>query len=280
MGKETQKILIYTDFSVVGEKSIEWGLFFAERFEKDISIVHVVDENSRSYFGKDRTIEKAKERLEEISQKIASEKNINCEYIVGEGCTCTIINSTAEKIDAFIIIIGVFGKNDMQFLSGTSAGKIIRKSRIPYFVVSKNSISPSLEKSIVLPIDIRKENKEKTGWASYFAKHLPCNIKIMFSDENETNIKNNVNFCTKFFSNLELDYEKVISQKSLTKSIEKRAIKFSKNNDSLFVIILSTKETTLMDKIFGFREDSLIANPDSIPILCINPQKDLYIPCI
>ena len=35
MGKETQKILIYTDFSVVGEKSIEWGLFFAERFEKD-----------------------------------------------------------------------------------------------------------------------------------------------------------------------------------------------------------------------------------------------------
>lgn len=280
MRNESQKILIYTDFSVVGEKSIEYGVFFAERFKKDIYLVHVVDENSRNYFGKENTIEKAKEMLMDVSEKINNKKFINCDYHVEEGCTCTIINSNAERIDAFFIILGVHGTNDPQFLSGASAGKIIRKSRIPYFVVTKNSIMPESNKSIVLPIDIRKENKEKIGWVSYFAKNLPSDVKIIFSENNETKIKNNVAFSINFFKNLNISYEKVIFQKSIKKSIEKRAVKFAKNNDYLFVVALSTKESTIFDKIFGYREDSLISNPDSIPILCINPQKDLYIPCI
>ncbi|MDR2836593.1 MAG: universal stress protein [Bacteroidales bacterium] len=279
MTKIQQKILIYTDFSEVGQKSIEWGIFLAKKIEKNILLIHVIDKNSVNYLG-DNTKEKATILLNNICQEIISKESINCESYIEEGCTCTIINSTAEKIDAFIVVLGTHGKSDIQFLSGLDTGKIIRKSRIPYFVVQKNTLSPNYQNGIILPIDFRKENKEKTSWVSFFAKYLKTDIKIFYPDSNDDSIKNNIQFCTKFFNDLSLTYEKVIVQSSLFNDLEKNAIKFAKNNNAFAIVILTTKNSSFFDKIFGFKEDKLISNKQNIPVLCINPRKDLYIPCV
>ncbi len=276
---KVQNILVYTDFSQVGEKSLQWAIFLAKKFKRRLQIIHVINENSYIYFSKNDVRAEVGKALSELCVKIKEEHNIDSEYFVDEGCTCTIINSTAERIDAFLIVMGNHGKNDPQFLSGHAAIKIIRKARIPYFVVQKNSPDPDDRKNIVLPLDFQKEMKEKTGWVTYFAKNIKTAIDIVYFANPDDRVKNNIKFCTKFFDKFELTHKNHELAKS-GNSINTSAVKLATDSNALCVTILTTKEETFLQRIFGLPETSIISNPSGIPVLCINPKKDLYIPCI
>lgn len=277
---KVQDILVYTDFTEVSEKSLKWAIFLAKKFKKNIYLVHVINENSYIYFDKSNVHSEAEEALKFFCDDIYKTHGVSCKYYLEQGCTCTIINSTAERIDAFIIVLGTHGKNDPQFLSGLSLVKIIHKSRIPYFVVQKNSKIPDDSKNIIVPIDIKKEGKEKTGWVSYFAQHINSKVEILFNKSDDERQKNNIFFCTKFFNELNIKYEKCEIQNSYLKSLNSQSIRYASEYDGLLVVVTTTKNPNFYNKIFGFPETKIISNSFGIPVLCINPQKDLYIPCI
>lgn len=276
---KVQKILVYTDFTEVGEKSVQWGVFLAKKFKRKLQLIHVINENTYNYFSQANADFKVKETLIDFCKDIKETHSIDCDYFVDEGCTCTIINSTAERIDAFLVILGAHGKNDPQFLSGAATVKIIRKARIPYFIVQKNTPPPDEKKKIVMPLDYRKETKEKTGWVTYFAKNLESNIELNYFKEPEDSLKKNIKFCTNFFDKYGLSYTKSPLSRNRS-SIDKIALKNTDAERTLCMCILTTKEESLITKIFGFLETSIISNTSGIPILCINPKKNLYIPCI
>ncbi|HOZ30699.1 MAG TPA: universal stress protein [Bacteroidales bacterium] len=277
--KKVQNILAYTDFTEVGEKTIQWAVFLAKKFQRNLQIVHVINENTYNYFNKNEAHFEVKETLEEYCKTIKEDHNVDCEYFVDEGCTCTIINSLAERVDAFLIIIGTHGKSDPQFLSGQSAVKIIRKSRIPYFVVQKKSPIPDDTKNIAMSLNSLKEMKEKTGWVTYFAKNIKTWIDIIYYEIDDSRLVSNISFCKKFFEKYELVYKKHILPKSRT-SINKASLKIAFEENSLCLAIITTKEENLIHKIFGFPETKIISNSIGIPVLCVNPKKDLYVPCL
>lgn len=277
--KKNQDILVYTDFTEVGEKSVLWASFLARKFKRNLQIIHVINENSLIYFSKDDTYDEAKEALAALCEDISSTHGIKCKYIVEEGCTCTIINSNAERIDAFFVVLGTHGKNDPQFLSGSSAIKIIRKARIPYFVVQKNSPVPDSKKRFILPMNFKKEAKQKVGWTTYFALNLKLEIDLFYYENPQDNLKKNIHFTNTFFNNYSFKYEHKPQPKKY-KSIEKLAVDYADEIDAFCICLLISSKENLVTKIFGFPETSIITNSAGIPVLCVNPKKDLYIPCI
>lgn len=274
-----QDILVYTDFTEVGEKSILWGLFLAKKFERKLKFIHVINENTYTYFSKDDVYGEITAVFEEMCKMYKSDYGIECTYLIDEGCTCTVINSTAEREDAFLVVLGVHGKNDPQFLSAHAAVKIIRKSRIPYFVIQKKSPLPDEKNEIILPIDGKRETKEQTGWTTYFAKHIDTNIDLIFYNTDDNRIQNNVFFCTKFFDRYELRYTKTGLQNS-GYSIVRTAMSHIAPDRVLFIVAMTTKDESFMYRLFGFPETRLISNSLRLPVLCINPKKNLYIPCV
>jgi len=276
--KTKRKILVYTDFTSVGERTVQWGVYFAEKFGMELMLLHVINENTYTYFRKGSAEEEVKETLADYCKSIKEDHDINAEYYVEEGCTCTIINSTAERIDAYLILIGTHGKDDLQFLSGESAVKIIRKARIPYFVIQKNTPYPSYGNKIVMSMDVAKEMKEKTGWVTYFAKHLEQVIDIVHKKSMDTRLSNNIQFSSKFFDRYELVYNRIVLNEK--KRIDKQAVDYASNNECKLLVITTTKDEHFWHKIFGFPESKIIANDKGIPVLCVNPRKDLYVPCV
>lgn len=274
-----QKILVYYDFTDISKKSLLWAAFFAKRFKKELYLIHVIDQNTYNYFSKINTVNEILAEFQKICSKVYEEFKVISDFSVQEGCTCTVINSTAEKLDAFMVVLGTHGKNDPQYISGEAVVKIIRKSRFPYFVIQKNSALPDENKNIVLPLDTKKETKEKTGWVSFFGKNTPSKINMIYEDIEDDRLKNNIIFCSKFLNELKITYTKETLNKSW-RGINSRAIKYANKNNGLMIIITTTKETNIFHKIFGFPETGIISNSSGIPVLCINPKKDLYIPCI
>ncbi len=277
--KKNQDILVYTDFTEVGEKSVLWAIFLAKKFKRNLQIVYVINENSNLYFCKSDTEFEARQALLALCQDIKTTHGVDCQFILEEGCTCTIINSNAERIDAFLVIIGTHGKNDPQFISGSSLIKIIRKARIPYFVIQKNSPVPDNKKKILLPMSFENEAKQKVGWATYFALNLKIAIDLFYYENPQDNLKKNVKFTTSFFNNYSLNYQHK-TQKRVNRSIEKTALKYADEQDAFCISILISSKDNLITKIFGYPETSIVSNVAGIPVLCINPKKDLYIPCI
>ena len=277
--EKVQQILVYTDLTPLGNKCLEWGVFFAKEYKKELMIIHVINDNTYQILGKSKTEEKVRDKLESIKKNIENDFNLKCHTYFEEGCTCTILNSVAESHDTFFNIIAVHGKSDLQFMSGQSAVKIIRKSRIPYFVIQKNSSSPSDNRSILLPLDLNKEMKEQTGWVTYLAKNLNAEIDIFVPNIKDDRLKNNLLFCTRFFDKFELKYNKVIAPVKYT-GFSNAALSYADNHNSLFMTLMSTKESNLLNYIFGYKETRIISNKRGIPIFIINPKKDLYIPCI
>ncbi|MBP8994574.1 MAG: universal stress protein, partial [Bacteroidales bacterium] len=70
--KKNQDILVYTDFTEVGEKSVLWASFLARKFKRNLQIIHVINENSLIYFSKDDTYDEAKEALAALCEDISS----------------------------------------------------------------------------------------------------------------------------------------------------------------------------------------------------------------
>jgi hypothetical protein len=274
-----QKILVYTDFSPLGKKCVEWGVFFAKKFDKELLLLHVITDNTYHIFDKETISQDVDNELKTISERIENIHKLKIHTYYEQGCTCTIINSVAEAHDTFFNIIGVHGKSDPQFLSGQSAVKIIKKSRIPFFVLQRNSSLPANITPILLPIDIKKEKKEQTGWVTYLSKNLKTEIDIFIPNVNDERLKNNLLFSTKFFDEFDLRYNKVISSSKYF-GFNKSALEFANTHDCMFMMAMTTKDPSLMDWIFNPPEVDLISNKKGIPVFIINPKKDLYIPCI
>ncbi|MDD4235275.1 MAG: universal stress protein [Bacteroidales bacterium] len=277
--RKDQEILVYDDFTQAGKKALEWGIFLSKNLKKQLFILHVINENSPNSgeYGKDK-FSNANNRLEKLCTEIEQEHQVKVAYAYEEGCTCTIINSNAEKRDSLFVIAAIHGLNEIQYLSGKSLIKIVRKARIPYLVLHKESPAPELGKSFLFPISMQKEMKQKVGWATFFAFRMKIDIELFLPKERE-DIANNLQFAKKFFSSYELDYKEIFTNTSQFK-INTEAIKYADTSRVLMMCVITTLNVSLIDRIIGLPESRLCSNSKRLPILLVNPRKDLYVPCV
>ena len=276
--QKPQEILVYTDFTSAGDKAIEWGTYLAQNLKKNLLILHVINDNTpqdKDLSSKDETVKK---RLKELIAEISNQAKIIVDSYFEEGCTCSIINATAERRNVAFIITAIHGLNDPQYLSGKSVLKIVSKARIPYLVLQKNSPKPEENKDLLFPVTMQKEIKQKVGWASFFAFKLMEKIQIILP-QNTEDLTSNIQFAHKFFKSFEIDFSEQQFNTSQFK-INKHCIKIADISKHLMLVTINTNNRSLYKRIFGSEESRLIANKKGLPVLLINPKDDLYIPCL
>jgi hypothetical protein len=276
--QKPQEVLVYTDFTSAGDKAIEWGIYLAQNLKKNLLILHVINDNTPQDKDLNNKDETTKKRLNNLVTEISNQNKIITESYYEEGCTCSIINATAERRNVAFIIAAIHGLNDPQYLSGKSLIKIVRKARIPYLVLQKNSPKPNENKAILLPITMQKEIKQKVGWATFFAFKLMEKIQLI-QPKNTEDLASNIQFAHKFFKSFEIDFSEQQFNTSQFK-IKTHCIKIADTSKHLMLVVLTTKNLSVYNRIFGTEETRLIANKKGLPVLLINPKNDLYIPCL
>lgn len=277
--EKVQQILIYIDFTNISNKCIEWGAFFAEKFEKNILLLHVINDNTKYLLKNDNIEDEVETKLKSLSSEISDKYGIKTDYYYEEGCDCTIINSTAESFDCFFNVIGVHGKNDPQFFSGFSAAKVIRKSRVPFFVIQPNTPSPDINKPLLLPVNVQKEIKETVGWVTFLAKNLTTGVEVFMPQSDDIRVKNNLSFSVNFLKKFNLRFNKVITSAKYFR-FKSKALDYAHKSDCLLMVSLGTVKLSIFEHIFGDPAARVISNNKGMPVFIITPKKDLYVPCI
>jgi hypothetical protein len=158
----------------------------------------------------------------------------------------------------------------------------LQRSQIPFLFV-KGSISNYLEyKHVALPVDFRKVMKDTSLWASYFGRFNHSAISVLSASEKDKEgahgIKKNLKFIEKLLYKLHLDVNFKTTEKG-SFGLPFEALDQCKKNGQDLLIIPSSKNISLIDLIVGLPETKIIKKAGQIPVLCINPKRDMYILC-
>jgi len=269
MENQSKPILIPTDLSVVAQYAIEWAVPFAKLSNTDIVLVHIVKKTDDIL---DATV-KVEAEAEEASKNFG----VPVTGIVREGTIFTTIGETVDELDASLVIMGTHGVKGMQKLTGSWALKVIVTSKVPFIVVQSPPRKSSIDR-IAFPVDFKRENREKIGWAYFVAKLFNSTVYILRADpardkKIEQGIRTNLVFTEKFLRGKNVKFDVAVAKGK--ESFAKESVQFAEEIEADLILITTTKGISRMDYVLGASEQDVISNSSNIPVMCINPRKSV-----
>ena len=262
MENQSKPILIATDFTVVAQYAIEWAVPFVKSTNAGMVLVHIVKKADE--------IPDAMAKVEAEAEEAASKFGVQVTGIVREGSIFSTVGETVDELDASLVVMGTHGIKGMQKITGSWALKVIVTSKVPFIVVQSLPRKDTVDR-IVFPIDFKRENREKIGWAYFVAKMFNSKVYILRAEpardkKIEQGVKTNLVFTEKFLRSKNINYEVSVAK-------GKESLQYAEEIDADLILITTTKGISLTDYVLGASEQEVIANNANIPVMCVNPRK-------
>lgn len=173
-----EKILWATDFHQAAVDAMQTAVMLAKKFHSGIILIHVIPELEDISLPKDTVIENIKKMLANIRDRISSEGINTPEPILLIGSPFDQITRYADELNVNIIILGAGEKLGTQkFQLGITAGRIIRDSRKPVWIVKKGA-APQL-KEILCPVDFSDSSERALKNAIHLARQFEAQLTVL-----------------------------------------------------------------------------------------------------
>jgi nucleotide-binding universal stress UspA family protein len=258
-------IIVPWDFTQRAINAYEHAVNLANILKREIILLHIV----RDVTDIDNSFEKLNAKISELKKDF----KINTHPIIKTGSIFDTIREVALEHKAEMVVMGTHGRKGMQKIFGSRALKVIANSKIPFVVIQEKPVSDKFEK-ILFPIDFRSENKEQVKYLHYLSSNFGSKFllfKRKTSDRRfKRSIASNLHFVESFLKNSSVNYE--IYSAPGKKSFEKEVVRFAKEMNVDMMLVLTTRDIGFFDYLMAAREQYIIANPEKIPVMCINPK--------
>jgi nucleotide-binding universal stress UspA family protein len=268
MANTVKPLMVPWDFTPVGEYALEHAVKIARIDGNPVYLAHIA--KKKDEVGKLRGI------LDAQAIEIFKKYSIKPHAIVRYGTIFSSLGEIADEIDAEMVIMGTHGIKGMQKLTGSWALKVIVSSKVPFVIVQSPPEDNKFE-HIVLPIDFRKEDKEKVNWLVYLYKHFNSRIHILKPQKSDKRLLQGVNtnilFTKKILDQKNVKYDIITAPGE--KSFARETIEYAVQIKAGLIVIMTTKNIGLADYVMGADEQYIIANSAKIPVMCINPRIGL-----
>ena len=268
MESTIKPLMVPWDFTKVAEYALEHAVKIAKIDGNPIYLAHIAKSKEET--------DKLKGILDIYAVEVFKKYSIKPKVIVKPGNIFTGIGEMADEIDAEMVIMGTHGMKGMQKLTGSWALKVIVHSKVPFVVVQSPPEDNKFE-HIVLPVDFRKEDKEKVNWLVYLYKHFSSKIHIIKTEKSDRKLVKGVNaniaFTRKILEQKHVKYDIITAPGK--KSFAKETIDYAVKINAELIVIMTTKNIGFTDYVMGADEQYIIANSAKIPVMCINPRIGL-----
>lgn len=279
------KILVPTDFSETSMAALEYAAFVAKKLDADITLLHVIElyEHNTALRGNktlnDIILKGVKTKLDDIIQKNKYLKDIKILTKSKQGKIYKEIDNVANDGNFDMIIMGTHGASGIRELKrvmlGTNSYRVMHNANCPVLTIRKGKKVIKF-KSVVLPLDITKETKQKVKWAIEWAKVFGATLHVVsvsrFIDEFIVDINS-----LKFQLHEVARKIKAADVPCTTKMIRHNDIadsilKHSKNMNADLTIIMTRQERKMNELWLGSSSKSII-NDSLRPVLTLRPKK-------
>jgi nucleotide-binding universal stress UspA family protein len=269
MSDEKKKILVPTDFTKVADCAMNHAMKLAERTGAEVCLFHVVDKPAH--------IEEVLTKLNmEVDRARVWSSKVTVTPLVRVGSVYEDIGDAAAEIGATLIIMGTHGMRGMQFITGSRALRVITSSDVPFVVVQERAIKEGGYDSIVVPLDLHKETRQKLTLVADMAKTFNSKVHLLTPKENDEflhkQLLNHIKFADQYLSERGIEHDATISEEDsndFVAAVVKHAVKV----DADLITIMNLAQGNIFGVLGVPYEQEIITNEAQIPVMCMNPRE-------
>lgn len=269
MSGKTNKILVPTDFTKVADNAIGHAMRLAKHAGAEVYLLHVV--------AKQDEVDETRRKLElEQERARAMEQGVAVHKLVRVGSIFDDIGDAAAEIDADLIVMGTHGMRGMQFITGSRALRVITSSNTPFIVVQERPIKEGGYDSIVVPLDLHKETRQKLTVVADMARTFNSKVHLIVPKEDDEflhkQLQNHIKFANQYLDERGIAHDAVIAEED-SDDFVKAVVKHAVAVDADLIAIMNLAQGNIFGVLGVPYEQEIITNEAQIPVMCVNPRE-------
>ena len=262
------KLLVPTDFTNEAHSAIQHAVKLGVIVQAEVILLNVVKDKS------DIPAATTKLKEEEKWAKTVNDQ-IDVRSIVGVGNIFDDIGDAASELGVSLIIMGTHGASGWQKITGSYALKVITNSSVPFIVVQDQLMNDTGYDSIVVPLDLNNETKQKLEMVASIAHYFDSEVHLITPNESDEFLSNKLKanriWAAKYLKgkNVKFTTQIVDDGDNLLEGV----FKLSKKVEADLIAIMNLQKNSLMGVLGSSYQQEIIANKAKVPVLCLNPLK-------
>jgi nucleotide-binding universal stress UspA family protein len=276
-------IIIPVDFSEQSMIALNQTFNLARLTKSDITLLHVIDDDvfssmmnifSHNDFKEEIYREGLQSKLNKLANETMAKTGLEIKTRIEKGKIYDCVNEVATEINAAFIVMGTNGASSIakRFI-GSNAVKVIGAAPCPVITIKGKEHNAGC-KTIVLPLDLSKETKEKVGKCIEIAKFFDSTVKVMTVESSSDDFLN---------KKLERQMDQVLeflrengiecSGEFIENSdVAEGVLDYAKKENADLIIIMTQQELEFTEYFIGTASAKIINNSE-IPVCSIRPMK-------
>ncbi|MEC8407830.1 MAG: universal stress protein, partial [Bacteroidota bacterium] len=262
------KLLVPTDFTNEAHSAIQHAVKLGVIVQAEVILLNVVKDKS------DIPASTTKLKEEEKWAKTVNDQ-IDVRSIVRVGNIFDDIGDAASELGVSLIIMGTHGASGWQKITGSYALKVITNSSVPFIVVQDQLMNDTGYDSIVVPLDLNNETKQKLEMVASIAHYFDSEVHLITPNESDEFLSNKLKanriWAAKYLKgkNVKFTTQIVDDGDNLLEGV----FKLSKKVEADLIAIMNLQKNSLMGVLGSSYQQEIIANKAKVPVLCLNPLK-------
>jgi nucleotide-binding universal stress UspA family protein len=277
-------ILVPIDFTDITLIALDQAVNLAKVIDAEITIVNVAEDYGlfNKYISSSDAAEHNKDTEKKLRELVdeRTESGIAMHTMIAHGKIYEKINEVAEMIGATLILMGTSGTLGLMKFIGSNTLRVIRESKIPVISVKGPKIDQGLS-SILLPLDLTKETKEKVAKAIWLSK-LYDNARVdivSIGTSSDTFLKNKVKRqdqqVRSFLKGKGINTTHKIITDTKGKSVGQTILDYSQEVNSGLIMIMTQQESDITEMFVGSSAQAII-NGSEIPVMSVVPGNHKF----
>ena len=283
MNSTTYSILVPIGFSDQSMIALEQAERLAVLNNGEITLLSVIETSGMlsRLFGEDEErfadLKIAlQERLDKLALEVSNRIGLKVNAMASKGKVSQKIIEVSELISAKLIVMGTNGAPSefSKKVIGSNAFRVVTHSSCPVITIKGKDHFKGC-RSIILPLDLEKETKEKVSHALTLARIWKSTVKVVSISKDKdadqrAKLTANLNQVKKFLTDggVVADAELI---RAGGRSLAQSVLDYSNENDGDLIMIMTQQESDFTNHFIGSSAQSIIYNADT-PVMSIRPM--------
>lgn len=267
-------VLVTTDFTEISNYAIDHAATLAKILSGSVLMLHVMDKFTYRMLRKEGQNEDfVHDMLDEKAKDIRSRFGVEVTPKVEKGKLFRVIGRVAEESGAILHFMGTHGKKGIQWIAGSFALKVVKRSPVPVMIIQK-PVENIDYKRIVYPLDLQVGSKQKVKWARIMHEKAGTHFEILVDSFNDEATNRKLRADLKQVSHI-LEQHNIPYSTSFSSpkgSFANQVVKFAHDKNADAIMITSDPDKLTCNP-FNKEEERVLYNQEKIPVLFINSKN-------
>ena len=278
-----KNILIPFDFREQSEIALSQSYNLARLTGLNITLLYVHEDGGflNKFFSTDQSddlVKKMEVELDNFVKEKSKETCLDINFMVARGKIHSKIVEVAEMIQAKFIVMGTASSTNPEAnVIGANTSRVIRNAKCPVITVGSANHYDGC-RSILLPLDLTKESRQKVGWAIEMAKMFGATIKVitvLWSTNHKEiagTLRAQVAQVREFIEQRNVQCSAEVIEANKESEETPLIFKYAQDQGDVDLIMIMTQHETGLIPFFLSSQSTEIIRLSSIPVMSIIPK--------